>query len=76
MIDFQEFESDGEDEGSVQSMASTCCGSVVEGDTNHDTVIEPGQDETSEQLKEAKTGSPEKIEDALKYLGNVKKKKC
>ena len=73
---FQEFESDGEDDGSVQSMASTCYGSIVEGDINHDPVIEPGQDETLEQLKEAKTSHPEKIEDALKHLGNVKKKIC
>ena len=72
--DYDDFESNCDD-ALIASMASTCCGSQATAKKH----IQPEEDECPGKEKDwencDKEVRPEKIEDTLKHLGNVKKRK-
>jgi len=70
--DYDQFESDCDDD-SLQSMASTCCESQANNVNQTEEEDQPADADNWENLKE--DDRSDKIEDALKHLGNVRKKK-
>ena len=70
--DYDQFESDC-DGDSLPSMASTCCESQANNINQTEEEDRPADADNWENLKE--DDRSDKIEDALKHLGNVRKKK-
>ena len=70
--DYDQFEFDCDDD-SMQSMASTCCESQANNINQTEEEDRPADADNWENLKE--DDRSDKIEDALKHLGNVRKKK-